>query len=440
MDPGVVAGAYAAETVVEGAVGAGFAIAKSTMQLKATWKRIRTGNPLPRSSHSLSVIKGKAYVFGGEEQPREPVRNDMHIYTLPSSGVSEADYKQIAAEANPGEGEIPPSRVGHTANAIGDRIYVFGGRGGKAMQPWEEKGRVWVYDTRLNSWSFLDPLSGSPYPAARSYHASAATMHPRKRVQLNADNPAGSPDPEVQGTIFVHGGCPASGRLADVWAFDLGTRMWSPYPNAPGPARGGPSLTFTQNRLYRFGGFDGKEELGGLDYLDLSVSDISDTGDKGELTIVQPTGKWEAVIPPSATQRPGNRSVAGLQPITTGQGRNYLLLFLGEGDPSSLGHEGAGKFYNDVWCYQSRSDGMTAASFKDATRKLVGAKTGEGSWARVEIPEASMAEGEHEHPGPRGWFASAQVHDLDRASVVLWGGIKSDNIRAGDCWILTVEV
>ncbi len=439
MEPGVVATAYAAETAVEGAVGAGFAIAKPTIPLKASWKRIPTGDPLPRSSHSLSVTKGKAYVFGGEEQPREPVSNDMHVYTLPSSGVLEADYKKVAAEANPDGGGVPPPRVGHTANAIGDRIYVFGGRGGKAMQPWEEKGRIWVYDTRLNCWSFLDPLSGSPYPAARSYHASAATLHPQKGSQDHRENPVGSPDPEVHGTIFIHGGCPASGRLADVWAFDLAARIWSPYPEVPGPARGGPSLTFTQNRLYRFGGFDGKKELGGLDFLDISVSDSGDKAGKGESSIVQPTGKWETAMPPNATQEPGDRSVAGLQPITTGQGRNYLLLFLGEGDPSSLGHEGAGKFCNDVWSYQLRSDGMTAASLKDATRQLVGAKTGEGSWARVEIPEASMAEGEHERPGPRGWFASTQ-HDLDRFRIILWGGIKSDNVRAGDGWILTVEV
>ena len=440
MEPGLVAAAYAAETAVEGAVGAGFAIAKPTMPIKATWKPVPTSNPLPRSSHSLSVIKGKAYIFGGEEHPREPVSNDMHVYTLPSSGVLEADYKKITAHANSDGGDTPAPRVGHTANAIGDNIYVFGGRGGKGMQPWEENGRVWVYDTKLNCWSFLDPLNGSPYPVARSYHASAATTNPQRGNEDHTENPVRLQNPEVYGTIFIHGGCPAAGRVADVWAFDLATRIWSSYPDAPGPARGGPNLTFTQNRLYRFGGFDGKTELGGLDYLNIPVSTFNDKGGKGELTVIPTSGNWETAISPHEANTPGDRSVAGLQPITTGQGRNYLLLFLGEGNPSSLGHEGAGNFYDDVWCYQLRPDGMTAARLKDATRQIVGAKTGEGSWMQVEIPEATMTKGEHRHPGPRGWFASTSGHDLDRASIILWGGVKGNNARADDGWILTVEV
>lgn len=81
---------------------------------------------------------------------------------------------------------------------------------------------------------------------------------------------------------------------------------------------------------------------------------------------------------------------------------------------------------------------MTAASFKDATRQLVKAKTAEGTWARVDVPETSMTRGT-EHPGPRGWFASAQGQDFDPLSVVLWGGVKSDNQRAGDGWILTLQ-
>ena len=434
------AAAYAAETAVEGAVGAGFAIAKSTMPLKATWKRISSSISLPRSSHSISIVKGKAYIFGGEEQPREPVNNEMHVYTLPSSGVSEADYNKIAPQVNLDTGEVPPPRVGHTANAIGDKIYVFGGRGGKSMQPLEEHGRVWVFDIKLSSWTFLDPLKGSRYPAARSYHASAATPNPKKSYRDHTETPPGSLDSDAYGTIFIHGGCPASGRVADVWAFDVLARMWSPYPDAPGPGRGGPSLTFAQDRLYRFGGFDGKTEIGGLDYLDISISTFNDKGGSGELAVIPSTGKWETVICPAEAETPGDRSVAGLQPITTGQGRNYLLLFLGEGNPSTLGHEGAGKFYDDVWSYQLRPDGMTAASFKDATRLLVGTKTGEGSWAHVDVPEATMTEGQHEHPGPRGWFASAQGHDLNSSSIVLWGGVKSNNARAGDGWILTVEM
>ena len=173
MEAGIAAG-YAAETAVEGAVGAGIAIAKSTLPLKASWKRVSIADALPRSSLSLSIVKGTAYIFGGEIRPREPVGNDVHSITLPPSGGTEADYKVIPAVG----GEIPQPRVGHTANVIDDRIYVFGGRGGKEMVPLAENGRVWVFDTVSKEWTFLEPTKGCPYPEPRSYHASAATAYP----------------------------------------------------------------------------------------------------------------------------------------------------------------------------------------------------------------------------------------------------------------------
>lgn len=442
MEPGLAAATYGVETAAEGAVGAAIAIAKSTMPLKASWKRIPTDIVLPRSSHSVSVVKGKVYIFGGEEKPREPVDNHVHVFTLPQSEHDETDYQIIPAQAGAGGGDVPSPRVGHTASVVDDRIYIFGGRGGKAMKPLEENGRVWVFDTRLNKWSFLDPVTGSSRPEPRSYHASTSTQHPVGGPHDRTEEPVGdgSSGFDDHGTIFVHGGCPASGRVADAWGFDIASRTWSQYADIPGPPRGGPSFTFSQDRLYRYGGFDGQKELGGpLQYLQFTVSTFDDKGGKGELLVAPRTGRWESVEPPSDTLLPGDRSVAGLQPITTGQGRHYLLLFLGERDPSSSGHDAAGKFWDDVWSFQLRPEGMTAASFKDATRWAVGAKTAEGTWARVDIPEASKSVGKNDHPGPRGWFASSAAQDLDPGSVVLWGGVQGDNQRAGDGWILTVE-
>lgn len=203
----VLAAAYAAETAVEGAVGAGIAPAKSTMPLKASWKRIFIGTTLPRSSHSMSIVRGIAYVFGGEERTREPVANDMHMITLPSSGA-DSDYKKISASPAKNDGELPAPRLGHTANAIDNRIYVFGGRGGKAMDSLAEKGRVWVFDTMAAKWSFLDPAEGSPFPEPRSYHASAATAHPlhTSQGQLESRFDPLPVDMHAHGTIFVHGG------------------------------------------------------------------------------------------------------------------------------------------------------------------------------------------------------------------------------------------
>lgn len=440
MEPGVALAAYGVESAVEGAAVAAIAIARPTMPLKATWRRLTTSKPLPRSSHSLSVIKGKAYVLGGEEQPRQPIDNDMHVLTLPSSTVNEVDYKAVTARGATEDGEVPAPRVGHTAAVISDRIYVFGGRGGKSMQALEEDGAVWEYDTKLSQWSRLTPVKGFPYPEARSYHSSASTVHPLPSHEDRTEAAHGDMDPEAHGTVFIHGGCTTSGRLSDVWGFDVAARTWSPFPNAPGEARGGASLVLTQNRLYRFGGFDGKGEIGGqIDCLDVITTTFKDQGGQGEIAVASATGSWETVTSDTASLMPGNRSVAGLQAVTTGQGRNYLVLFHGERDPSSSGHEGAGQFWDDVWSFQLRPEGMTAASFKDAARELVGAKTAENTWAPVDIPESSMTDGKQEAPGPLGWFATAPGHDMDPGSIVLWGGVKIDNTRSSEGWILTVE-
>ncbi|KAL8692333.1 MAG: hypothetical protein Q9218_002626 [Villophora microphyllina] len=440
MDPGTAAAAYGVENAVEGAVVGAAVIAKPTMPLKAAWRRLVTSKPLPRSSHSFSVIKGMAYIFGGEEKSREPVDNEMHVLTLPSSTVHDVDYKSFPAQSSQGDDGVPAPRVGHTAAVVGDRIYVFGGRGGKSMEALDEEGAVWEYDTKFNQWSRLKPAKGSMSPPARSYHSAASTAHPLPSPEDHTEAAHGAMDPERHGTVFVHGGCTASGRLNDVWGFDIAARTWSQFPNAPGEARGGSSLAFAQDRLYRFGGFDGKVELGGqIDCLQLSTTTFNDQGGKGEIAVVSATGEWESIQPSPESPMPGNRSVAGLQPVTTGQGRNYLVLFLGERDPSSSGHEAAGCFWDDVWSFQLRPEGMTAASLKDATRELFGAKTREHTWAPIDVAESSMTSGSQEAPGQLGWFASAPGHDMDPGSLVLWGGIKSDNTRAQDGWILTVE-
>ena len=83
---------------------------------------------------------------------------------------------------------------------------------------------------------------------------------------------------------------------------------------------------------------------------------------------------------------------------------------------------------------------MTAASFKDAARQMVGAKTRDLSWARVDIPQASMTEGVGGGPDARGWFGSDTGGDYGAESIILWGGLKDDNSRAGDGWILTFDV
>jgi len=326
------------------------------------------------------------------------------------------------------------------------------------MKPLQEKGRVWIYDTRTDVWSYLDPVPGTKYPEERSYHSSVAIEKPQPnnmkgvKVDQAMESPAigkiaedAKTDEEKggYGTLFIHAGCPTSGRTGDLWGFDVRSRTWREFPAGPGSPRGGTAIAVSKQRIYRYGGFNGTGEEGGeLDFLELALETFNDMGGAGEIG-VSAKGGWQTLNFKEENMKfPGNRSVAGLQTITTGMGREYLALFLGERDPSSQGHEGAGKFWGDVWTFQCPPLGMTAASFKDAAWQALGRETGEGLWSQVTVSDAEGVEGEDIHnlvPGERGWFASSTLGDLGLSSVILWGGLNGKNEREDNGWILTFE-
>ncbi|KAL1867548.1 hypothetical protein VTK73DRAFT_4100 [Phialemonium thermophilum] len=526
--------------------------------LKGTWERISVP-PLPRSSHSIDVVAGTAYIFGGELNPRQPVDNDVHAVTLPVSSAP-ADYyaikarsentaSGIAREGKAAEGDdVPAPRVGHATAVLGSRIFLFGGRGGPDMQPLEERGRVWIFDTRTHVWSHLDPAlpavppgtlagdEGEPtprYPEARSYHAATATDKPstsggssghrRKMSSLGDGAPikplsrseswrqwvmgdadeigtpqhpivgnvaanATDPDSEGFGTFIIHGGCLANGRASDTWAFDVRSRVWKELPRAPGKARGGTAICISKSRLYRFGGFNGESEEGGqLDMLDLGVDTFDDQRVNDGEVVLTARGPWRSLVqfrdidysasgddettpeaeaaaaaaaaagtadanaatPLTQTMQapgdvwPGPRSVAALEALNVGGGREYLVLALGERQPSNAGHAAAGLFWDDVWVFQVPPKGMSAASVRDAVLQAVGKDSGEGRWVKVNVRPygdgTDIEDPSAAGPGPRGWIASAAVGDVEENALVIWGGLDATNNRLGDGWILRLD-
>lgn len=502
-------------------------IAAPRNTMTGTWERIYVPE-IPRSSHTINIVSSTAYIFGGEINPREPVDNDMHVVRLPySSGGVSADYFRIKAlpdttqtvetvAATPKEaaigkegnldeiplaeggvkdkgkglatdsrvelGDVPAPRVGHASAVIGSRIFIFGGRGGPDMKPLDEAGRVWVFDTRVRTWSHLDPapaVQGGAIihrPSPRSYHSATATDRPREFSQprqsrsqtwqdwaLGDASKRGTPQAPIvgpvaedaideesagYGTLFIHAGCLADGeRTNDLWAFDVRSKTWTQLPAGNGPSRGGTAICVSKSRLFRFGGFDGADEIGGqLDFLDLEVESFNDQGARGEVA-VRARGTWQTIlqtnidassteIPAEPYQEwPGPRSVASLEAITLGGGREYLVLAMGERTPSVSGHNAAGQFHNDVWLFQVPPLGMSTASFTDAFLQLTGRKTGEGRWTRV-ATKPYDDDISDEEPLPRGWLASAPMTDLEDNAIVFWGGLNEASERMGDGWIL----
>ncbi|KAL4995472.1 hypothetical protein BDV10DRAFT_174580 [Aspergillus recurvatus] len=331
--------------------------------VRAAWKKLLSDTSIQRSSQTLSVIGANAFVYGGELRPREPVDSAVYRISIDSGGASKNGISTIT-----GIPISPPPRVGSASITLGGKIYIFSGRGGTAMAPIEEEGAFWVFDpsTGGGEWSRIQPAdSQTPHPVGRSYHS------------LTSDG---------KETIFLHAGCPEKGRLRDLWAFDVTLGKWTELPQAPGTERGGTSIAYAGGKIYRVNGFDGKTEQGG-------ALDVFDVADKTWKTI-----EYSA----DGANGPSPRSVGCLLALDV-NGKPSLVTMFGEHDPSSLGHQGAGKMLADVWVFDIESQ----------------------KWAKVAV--------EGEGPPSRGWF-DADV--LEGSRIVVHGGLAESNERLGDLWLL----
>ncbi|KAJ4292603.1 hypothetical protein N0V90_009266 [Kalmusia sp. IMI 367209] len=339
-------------------------VSKPIWKMNGSWSRLHAAERLRRSSQVLSVIDNIVYIFGGEVQPRQPVDNQVDILTL---GVDVSKLQTKLASV------APSPRVGSASAVINGKMYIFSGRGGTDMAPVEEHGAVWNFDPADASWSLIKPTDAShPYPPARSYHCATS---------------------DGKSAFFIHAGCPAKGRLSDLWKFDADSATWTQLADAPAPQRGGTSIAYSGGKIYRMNGFDGTTEQGGsIDIYDIASNTWS-------------TERFEA----DGNNGPEPRSVCVLLPVRIAQ-KDKLLTLFGERDPSSLGHAGAGKMLSDVWVYD-----------------IV-----ENWWTKL---EPSGSDGV---PDPRGWFDADVVKAAEgNDSVVVHGGLGENNERLTDLWVLS---
>lgn len=253
---------------------------------------------------------------------------------------------------------------------------MFSGRGSSEMTPVEEHGSFWVFEPSVSNWELLSPKSPSQeFPEARSYHT------------LTNDG---------EDIIYLHAGCPEKGRLSDLWSFRVSSRSWTRLASAPDPPRGGTSITFSDGLLYRMNGFDGSKELGGS-------LDIFSTN----------TNTWTTYhYTPDGISGPGPRSVSALIALSI-DGRPSLVTLFGERDPSTLGHQGAGKMLSDIWTF-------------DLESKV---------WRETQIRSdeaVSLERGVDEYPAARGWFTTESV----REGILVQGGLRESNERLNDAWLL----
>lgn len=493
MDPATVTGLVAAEqvvsTTVEGGAVAAYGLAQPTQPLSATFKRISSPAFLPRSHHSLVVVDGRAYIFGGEEENGKLAGDEVHIVTLPlrkkGNHDGEVDYKCVPSLGEGEDGKVPGPRAGHRAVAIGHRMYLFGGKGadGHAI---EEMGKVWVFDTNTLGWSYIETASDTSttsVPQGRYHHGAASSEHPLP--QTNPSSKASyseqitstiaklpslmskaSPPQEPHGSLIICSGLSSpSSPLNDTWLFNITTRTWSALPSTPSTSPSPPSMALTHNRLYLI---TSSSNLGSeMHYLPITKETYSDARGEGEVGLTSTKNEWTTLPFPTNPLTPGPRprTGAGLTPITTGNGREYLLYSLGEkaststtsqppsSSSSSTTEQNQNQkqehqdpptptptFWSDTFSYQVPALPITPAGIKDATRNAIGIATGEATWAEVEVEAdaGTVESGDGKaHPGPRGWFACCGV-PAQQGCVVLWGGVNGKGEVEGDGWLVEV--
>jgi len=87
--------------------------------------------------------------------------------------------------------DAPAIRVGAASVVVDGKIYLWGGRGGAAMTPLDERGIFHIYDPKTSKWT-QTPVPTGDIPEPRSYHALAAmnvlphetTMHLFSRTRF----------------------------------------------------------------------------------------------------------------------------------------------------------------------------------------------------------------------------------------------------------------
>lgn len=124
-------------------------------------------------------------------------------------------------------------------------------------------------------------------------------------------------------------------------------------------------------------------------------------------------GKWSTVkYKPDGVEGPESRSVAALVPIKTNSDSELLVTMFGEGSPSNLGHDGAGRMFSDVWAFIVSSE----------------------EWQRVEFLDQDPA------PAPRSWFDADiwTTGDANGERVIVHGGLHDSNQRLDEVWILQI--
>ena len=346
---------------------------------------------------------------------------------MQSTEQPEPDYSVIPAVPDLDGGKVPAARTKHAACAFDEYVAIFGGVDdtGEAIN---ENSFIFMFNTNQATWKMheVSNLDAGPKP--------------RSSTLLF----------EHKGNLVLYGGLDSSGaELKDVWLFDCVKKMWLPLPDAPVVT---PNATVSDSVLYAVSGTDNVS--GDLHVLSLNPKEGEEQS-------------WNTVPFPTNPLTPGPlpRTGAGLLPVTTGYGRQYLLYLFGartlvskttttpsaDSQATEQSKDAPPEYWSDMWTCQlpssdaemklttKFSEAMKPSKIKDKIREGLGYDSGKHTWAEVEVlPPVDLEASEGKvHPGPRSSFGYDVMED--GRSVVIWGGLNPKEEREGDGWMIRLE-
>ncbi|KAM3842225.1 RING finger protein B [Diretmus argenteus] len=195
--------------------------------LTVAWETIpQTGDvPSARAGHTLCVVKGKLYLFGGVSNPKAgECLPGVYCFDIVS-----LTWGRLAT------GGVALRTLRHSSVAVGDNVYVYGG-----TQDGIPTDNLMVFNTVSLSWTPIK-TSGTPPPAR--YDQTFA---------LVADQ------------VFMFGGCGEDGEYyKDIHVLNTETLVWQKWEvkgESPQTSRGQTLTAHHDKDIYLFGGEDTSKE------------------------------------------------------------------------------------------------------------------------------------------------------------------------------------
>ncbi|KAG6586212.1 Rab9 effector protein with kelch motifs, partial [Cucurbita argyrosperma subsp. sororia] len=145
--------------------------------------------PSPRESHTATLVgDDKLVIFGGSGEGESNYLNDLHIL----------DLKTMVWMITEVRGDVPVPRDSHSATAVGQKLFVYGGDCGDRYQ-----GGVDMLDMHSMTWSRLSVQGSSP--GVRAGHAAV----------------------NIATKVYILGGVGDRQYYNDAWVLDICTCSWT---------------------------------------------------------------------------------------------------------------------------------------------------------------------------------------------------------------------